>query len=110
MDKREFLDKWFKDDWGIINPLFREDLDSLIVWAAENVIKGAKGDYRVFVEEKKEEEKWVASAKLRIIKSKPFCSGGMVRRTDILQQEWRCLSPTSENGVKKEWRDVPFEE
>jgi hypothetical protein len=97
MDKREFLDKWFKDDWGMINPSFREDLDSLIVWAAENVIKGAKGDNRVFVEEKKEEEKWVASAKLR------WGIGS------ILQQEWRCLSPTAENGLKTEWRDVPFE-
>jgi hypothetical protein len=106
MDKREFLDKWIPYDKNEVTQAIKlnymliameKDLDALIEWAAENVIKGAKGDNRVFVEEKKEEEKWVASAKLR------WGIGS------ILQQEWRCLSPTAENGVKTEWRDVPFE-
>jgi hypothetical protein len=30
MDKREFLEKWFKDNGGMMNPSFMEDLESVL--------------------------------------------------------------------------------
>jgi hypothetical protein len=124
MDKKEFLKKWIPEAEKIthiigINYMYRamgDDLDSLVAWAAENVFRGAKGDNRVFVEEKAEEPldsgcnsyntrkssiekeepkvvEWYPTPELRWNEN----SGGV-----DLQQKW-----INHDSAEERWRDVP---